>query len=51
MSGIFCPEADWCLVVSDELKGLHRLKVDRTGELPQLSYDTALTFDPPGQDF
>lgn len=51
MSGIFCPEADWCLVVSDELKGLHRLKVDRTGELPLLSYDTALTFDPPAQEF
>jgi len=51
MSGMFCPDADWCLVVSDELQGLHRLKVDRTGELPLLSYDTALTFDPPGQEF
>jgi hypothetical protein len=51
MSGMFCPDAKWCLVVSDELKGLHRLKVNRSGDLPVVSYDAALTLDAPSQQF
>jgi hypothetical protein len=43
MSGLFCPpDADWCLTVADELRGFHRLKVDRSGERPKVSHDAAL---------
>ena len=43
MSGLFCPpDADWCLMVADELRGVHRLKVDRDGKRPKVSYDAAL---------
>jgi hypothetical protein len=51
MSGLFCPGPDWCVMVSDELKGIHRLKVDRSGDLPAVSYDVALTLDPPSPAF
>ena len=51
MSGMFCSEPDLCLVVSDELKGLHRLHVDRSGSLPVVSYDAALFLDPPSPEF
>ena len=51
MSGLFCPGADWCVMVSDELKGIHRLKVDRSGDLPAVSYDVALSLEPPSPKF
>jgi hypothetical protein len=47
MSGLLCPAADWCLLVSDELLGMHRLRVDRSADVPKLSYDKALTLSQP----
>jgi hypothetical protein len=52
MSGIACPgQGDWCLMVADELKGLHRFKVDRQGRAPKVSYDRALRLAPPPDAF
>lgn len=51
LSGIFCPGPDWCVVVSDELKGFHRLSVNRHGELPAVSHDAALSLVLPPSDF
>lgn len=47
MSGLLCPAADWCLLVSDELLGMHRLKVDRSAGRPTVSYDVAVALEPP----
>src|SRR5262245_4592786 len=52
MSGLFCPpDADWCLMVSDELRGFHRLKVDRSGKRPKVSHDAALQLILPSVEF
>src|SRR4051794_9176812 len=52
MSGLFCPpDADWCLMVADELRGFHRLKVDRSGKRPKVSHDGALRLILPSADF
>jgi hypothetical protein len=52
MSGLFCPpDADWCLMVADELRGFHRLKVDRSGKRPKVSHDAALQLSLPSADF
>src|SRR5262245_40212006 len=50
MSGLLCPASDWCLLVSDEKIGIHRLKVDREGGAPTVSYDTAISLQKPKQE-
>jgi hypothetical protein len=51
MSGLFCPPgADWGLVVADELQGFHRLRIDRSGEWPKVSHDTALRLELPSEN-
>ena len=52
MSGLFCPpDADWCLMVADELRGFHRLKVDRSNNRPKIGHDAALQLILPSDDF
>jgi hypothetical protein len=43
MSGLFCPPgAKWCLMVADELSGLHRFTVRRNGKRPEVVYEAGL---------
>ncbi len=52
MSGLLCPAADWCLLVSDELRGVHRLKVERNADnLPNVRYDAAIDLGEPSEAF
>jgi hypothetical protein len=52
MSGLFCPAADWCLMVSDELRGIHRLSISRdANNNPSVRFEKALEFVPAAGDF
>jgi hypothetical protein len=47
MSGLFC-ETDWCLMVSDEKLGLHRLKIKRDHDgNPKVSHASIFALDLP----
>ena len=51
LSGLFCPAADWCVVVSDEKRGLHRLDVARGSDKPVVSYAAGLKLEWPSEEF
>jgi hypothetical protein len=52
ISALFCPAPDWCVLVSDELRGFHRLKVSRDqNNMPNVSHEVALEFDLPDKEF
>lgn len=52
LSGLFCPAAGWCVTVSDEKRGFHRLKVarDQNG-VPAVSHDAILSLGKPSDEF
>lgn len=51
LSGLFCPAADWCVAVTDELHGVHRLTVARDAAgLPTLSHDASMDIGEPPAD-
>ena len=52
MSGLLCPEPDWCLMVADEKRGFHRLKVTRAADgTPSISHDAVLDLGEPSKQF
>lgn len=52
MSGLFCPASDWCLVVSDEKRGFHRLKVSRDHDnMPGVSHGSIFDLELPSAEF
>ncbi|MBS3648432.1 DUF3616 domain-containing protein [Pseudaminobacter sp. 19-2017] len=52
LSGMFCPAPDWCIVVSDERRGIHRLNVTRGAESrPQVTFGTSLKLEWPSKKF
>ena len=53
MSGMVCPAPDWCLVASDEARGVHRLKVKRgaDGRPTDVLFDAALDLGAPPEAF
>ncbi|APH73275.1 DUF3616 domain-containing protein [Aquibium oceanicum] len=52
ISGMFCPHANWCVAVANELRGVHRFRIVRDGEnLPTLVHDAAIDIGEPPPEF